>query len=225
MARLNCFIDETGQDDMSSDVYLITLVFHEHVEALDEAIAAYEERLSKRNLPDIPFHMVDLLHGHGDYESLDPAQRKPMLYAFATFVRTLPITYTTLRFDASSTRGRSGLESQIRRAVSDFIFSHLEMFQVYDEIAVYYDGGSSVVAKAVRAAFDFALARNVASYRKPVYAERKLLQAADYLTSIELAAIRYDQGQQSKTYERFFGTRNNLKRNLIKPARRLKEKS
>lgn len=58
-----------------------------------EAMAAYEERLCERNLPDIPFHMVDLLHGHGDYELLDPAQRKPMLYAFATFVRTLPITY------------------------------------------------------------------------------------------------------------------------------------
>jgi len=220
--RLNCFIDETGQDDMSSDVYLITLVFHEHAEPLDKAMSAYESRLSDRGLSDVPFHMVDLLHGHGDYEGLDPAQRKPMLYAFATFVRTLPVTYATLRFDASSTGGRSGLESHIRKAVSDLIFSRLERFQVYDEIAVYYDGGSAVVGKAVRAAFDFALARNVASYRKPVYAKRRLLQAADYLTSIELVAIRYDQGRQSKTYERFFGTRNNLKRNLLKPARRLK---
>ena len=202
MARLNCFIDETGQDDMSSDVYLITLVFHEHAEPLAEAMAAYEERLFERNLPDIPFHMVDLIHGHGDYESLNPAQRKPMLYAFATFVRTLPITYTTLRFDASSTRGRNSLESQIRRAVSSFIFTHLERFQAYDEIAVYYDGGSSVVGKAVRAAFDFALARNVASYRKPIYAERRLLQAADYLTSIELAAIRYDIRNANRAVDR-----------------------
>ena len=208
---------------MSSDVYLITLVLHDHAAPLDEAMTAYEARLAERSLPDIPFHMVDLLHGHGDYELLDPAQRKPMLYAFATFVRTLPITYVTLRFNASSTGGRNGLESHIRKAVSDFIFSRLDRFQAYDEIAIYYDGGSAVVGKAVRAAFDFALARNVASYRKPIYSERRLLQAADYLTSIELAAIRYDQRGQSKTYERFFGTRNNLKRNLLKPARRLKE--
>ena len=206
---------------MSSDVYLITLVFHEHDKGLDEAIAAYEIRLAERNLPDEPFHMVDLIHGHGDYELLGPEMRKPMLYAFATFVRTLPITYTTFRFDASSTGGRSSLETQIRKVLSDYIFSRLDRFQAYDEIAVYYDGGSAVVGKAVRAAFDFALARDVASYRKPVYAERCLLQAADYLTSIELAAIRYEQGRQSKTYERFFGTRNNLKRNLLKPARRL----
>lgn len=206
---------------MSSDIYLITLVFHEHSESLDKAIAAYEARLAERGLPDIPFHMVDLLHGHGDYAGLDPSQRKPMLYAFATFVRTLPITYVTLRFDANSTGNRNSLETHIRREISSFIFSHLERFQAYDEIAVYYDGGSAVVGKAVRAAFDFALARNIASYRKPIYAERKLLQAADYLTSIELAAIRYDQGGQSKTYERFFGTRNNLRRNLLKPARRL----
>lgn len=208
---------------MSSDVYLITLIFHEHTKSLDRAISNYELRLSERGVPDVPFHMVDLLHGHGDYEGLGPSQRKPMLYAFATFVRTLPVTYATLRFNASSTGGRNDLESHIRKAVSDFIFSHLERFQAFDEIAIYYDGGSAVVGKAVRAAFDFALARNVASYRKPIYAERRLLQAADYLTSIELAAIRYDQGRQSKTYERFFGTRNNLKRNLLKPARRLRE--
>lgn len=206
---------------MSSDIYLITLVFHNHQDSLDEAIRAYESRISERNLPDIPFHMVDLLHGHGKYEGLGPIQRKPLMYAFATFVRTLPITYVTFRFNSSSTSGRSGLESQMRKSISDYIFSHLKIFQAYDEIAVYYDGGSLVVGKAVRAAFDFALARNVANYRKPVYEERRLLQAADYLTSIELAAIRFDQGRQSKTYERFFGNRNALKRNLLKPARRL----
>ena len=165
--------------------------------------------------------MVDLLHGHGDYENLDPSFRKPMLYAFATFVRTLPISYAVLLFDATAVGGRSSLESQIRREISDVIFSHLEYFQVFDRIAVNYDGGSSTVGKAVRAAFDFALARDVTDWRKPVYAERRLLQAADYLTSIELAAIRYGAKQQSKTYERFFGTRNDLKRNLLKPARRL----
>ena len=146
-----------------------------------------------------------------------------MLYAFATFVRKLPVTYVTLRFDANQANDRDGLEIRIRKALSEFIFSRLERFQSYDEIAVYYDGGSAVVGKAVRAAFDFAFARNVTSYRKPVYAERRLLQVADYFTSIELAAIRYGQGRQSKTYERFFGTCNDLKRNLLKPARRLGE--
>ena len=75
----------------------------------------------------------------------------------------------------------------------------------------------------MRAAFDFVLARNVASYRKPVYSERRLMQVAGYLTSIELAAIRHDRQQQSKSYERFFGSRNNLKRNLRKPARKLRK--
>lgn len=207
---------------MSSDVYLITLVLHEHTDSLDDAIRTYLTHMTERGLPDVPFHMVDLIHGHGAYEGMDPAQRKPMLYAFATFVRTLPVTYVTFRFDSIDTAGKQDLESRIRRSVSDFIFEHLEHFQKYEEVAVYYDGGSSVVSNAVHAAFDFALARNVARYRNPVYSERRLLQVADYLTSIELAAIRYDQGDQSKTYERFFGTRNNMKRNLLKPARRLR---
>lgn len=206
---------------MSSGIYLTTLVFHDHSKKLDGALEGYSRRLAAEDLPDIPFHMVDLIHGHGDYENMGPERRKPLLYAFATFVRTLPISYLTLEFDARDTKGKSALESRIRKGVSDFIFSRLEDFQKYDEIAVYYDGGSAVVGKAVRAAFDFALARDVASYRKPVYAERRLLQAADYLTSIELASIRYDQGCASKSYERFFGPRAKMKRNLLKPARRL----
>ena len=107
MARLNCFIDETGQDDMSSDVYLITLVFHDHSASLDGPIADYVARLGVRSLPDIPFHMVDLIHGHGGYEGLGPELRKPMLYAFATFVRTLPVSYVTLRFDAAEIGDRA----------------------------------------------------------------------------------------------------------------------
>ena len=93
---------------------------------------------------------------------------------------------------------------------------------VFDEVAVYYDGGSPVVGRSVRAAFDFSLARNVTDYRFPIYAERRLMQAADYLNSIELAAIRYKQGEQSKTYERFLGDAGKFKRNLLKPARRLR---
>lgn len=209
---------------MSSDVYLITLVFHEHDKIIDSATSEYMARLAERRLPDIPFHMVDLIHGHGGYTHMSPAQRKPMLYAFATFVRTLPITYVTFRINAADTKNKNILEARLRKNISNFIFERLEYFQAYSEVAVYYDGGSAVVGKAVREAFDFVLARNVTSYRNPIYSERRLLQAADYLTSIELAAIRYSKGCQSKTYERFFGTQNNLKRNLLKPARRLWEK-
>lgn len=206
---------------MSAGLYLITLVFHNHAEDIANSISAYQRRLSHSTLPNVPFHMVDLIHGHGDYKNIGPEQRKPMLYAFATFVRTLPISYATFKYNSRDTHGKKGLNDKICRSVSAYVLEHLNEFQSFDEIAVYYDGGSSVVGKAIKAAFDSALARNVASYRKPIYSERRLLQAADYITSIELAFLRYEEGSQSKSYERFFGTRRNLKNNLLKPIRRL----
>lgn len=220
--RLNCFVDEMGNADMSAGLYLVTLVFHDHNQTLDSPIAAYKERISLGGFPDIPFHMVDLLHGKEEYALFTPAIRKPLLYAFATFVRTLPISYVTFAFDAKHVKNQVELEAAIRREVSGFLFERLNVFQQYDEVAVYYDGGSPVVGRSVRAAFDFSLARNVTNYRFPVYAERRLMQAADYLNSIELAAIRYKQGAQSKTYERFLGDASKFKRNLLKPARRLR---
>ncbi|MBR6460185.1 MAG: hypothetical protein IKS49_08600 [Actinomycetaceae bacterium] len=220
--RLNCFVDEMGNADMSAGLYLVTLVFHDHNRMLDSPIADYKERISAGGLPDIPFHMVDLLHGKEGYASFEPVIRKPLLYAFATFVRTLPISYVTFSFDAKQVKNQVELEAAIHREVSSFLFDRLDIFQQYNEVVVYYDGGSPVVGRSVRAAFDFSLARNVTNYRLLVYSERRLMQAADYLNSIELAAIRYERGEQSKTYERFLGDAGKFKRNLLKSARRLR---
>ena len=199
MARLNCFIDETGQDDMSSGIYLTTLVFHDHSKKLDGALEGYSRRLAAEDLPDIPFHMVDLIHGHGDYENMGPERRKPLLYAFATFVRTLPISYLTLEFDARDTKGKSALESRIRKEVSDFIFSRLEETSrsttrlpfITTAVALWSGKRSgplsiSPLPAMWQATGSRCMRRDARS------------QAADYLTSIELASIRYDQGCASK---------------------------
>jgi len=45
----------------------------------------------------------------------------------------------------------------------------------------------------------------VADYRLISYQDRRLAQAADYFCSIELAAMRYERGEESNTYRKFYG--------------------
>lgn len=48
----------------------------------------------------------------------------------------------------------------------------------------------------------------------------RLAQAADYLNSIELAANRYEAGEVSKSYARFYGSPRSFRQNFLKQARR-----
>jgi hypothetical protein len=65
---------------------------HDQSEHIDNHTVEYERQLPVGGLRDVPFHMVDLLHGHRDYEGLDTITRKRLLSRFNAFVRRLPIS-------------------------------------------------------------------------------------------------------------------------------------
>ena len=218
--RLNIHIDESGTDDMREGSHIVALVFHEHANGLDAHIARYESELARSGLPDIPFHGVKLLHGHADYEGVEPGVRKKLLLRFAALVQSLPIKYALFTHSSSEIDGKTKLETALRRDMSSFAFENLAYFQCFDEIHVYYDGGQKAVSHAVTDALNFALARNVAEFKKPIYGERRLCQVADYICCIERAMAAYDEGRESTTYRHFYGTRRDLKRNLFKPLAR-----
>lgn len=217
---LSCFADEAGQQDMRAGYYMLTLVFHDQTDNIAPLLDAYASRLTLEGLPDIPYHGVDLIHGHERYESESVETRKRLLVAFSMLVRTLPIAYKTFTFDAGEVPGKDALQARMRRDVVNFIFEHLEWFHGYDHVPLYYDGGHGVVSTALRGAFDYALARSVVVYKDVSHEAKRLAQAADYLCSIELAEIRYRQGKVSASYERFYGNPRNFKQNYLKQARR-----
>ena len=101
-----------------------------------------------------------------------------------------------------------------------FIFEHLDDFQRFDFVPVYYDGGHETVSRAPYSAFAYALAREAVIYRDLSYQDKLLAQAADYLCSVELAAMRYPLGGESGTYRRFWGKPRSFKQNYLKQARR-----
>ena len=221
MARiLSCFHDETGEEDMRAGYYMVAMVLHDQEIPISEYIQKYKERLASSGLEDVPFHMSDLLHGHEGYEGMDLADRKRMLVAFGTFVRTLPIEYHVFRYTDFDEKNPDQLASRLGGDVEAYIKSNLSRFQEFDEVAVYYDGGQKSVSKALRNAFDAALASNVATYKKPRYEDKCLYQAADYFCSIELAAKRYESGSVSSTYNKFFGDWKSFRANYLKIAKR-----
>ena len=100
------------------------------------------------------------------------------------------------------------------------LFDHLDFFQAFDDVKVYYDNGQDIVKKALDQSFGFALSKGVLERRKTSMTDYRLEQAADYLCTIELAAIKYAAKEDGETYNKFFGGIGPFKKNWLKQARR-----
>lgn len=85
---------------------------------------------------------------------------------------------------------------------------------------MYYDGDQKAVSTALHDALDYVLARNVADYRDTDHIERRLLQVADYICTVERVADAYSSEQQTKTHERFFGNRRCFMQSYMKQLER-----
>ena len=220
---LSAFLDEAGQErnwEPEAKWYLLTLVLHDQDDDISVPVDAYERYIRSKGLPDIPFHMVELMHGRRSYEGVELADRKRLLMSFNALVQRLPIRYHTFAYRRSEFYDYHMLSDRMKRDLKSFIGDHLAEFQEFDTVAIYYDGGQSAVTQAVHGAFDEALSANTAEYKRLRFQERRLSQVADYLCSIELADLRFMDGDVSATYERVYGSRRMFRANYLKQARR-----
>ena len=219
MRELSIFVDESGTQEATSEYYLVTLVFHDQRVALARYFDAYRESLRLRNLPDIPFHATPLMRANDDYSGIDPGIRHRLMVSFAAFVRDLPVRYKLFAYRCRSIGGPQQLMTTLKRGIVNFIFDHLDYFQGFDRVKIYYDGGQAVVTKALHGAFEYALSSNVIVYKATDFHSYRLAQVADYLCMIELTALKYAGFELTSTDKRFFGSSRDFKKNYLKKAR------
>ena len=78
---LSAFLDEAGQErkwEPGAKWYLLTLVLHDQDDDVSAPVDAYERYIRSKGLPDIPFHMVELMHGRRSYEGIELADLRFM---------------------------------------------------------------------------------------------------------------------------------------------------
>lgn len=220
MRELSLFVDESGGEGLDSSYYILTIVLHEQSRQLASIVAPYEQALVDKGLPDIPFHASPLMNGHDDYARLSVQQRASLLSSFMLLFHHLPIMYKTFFYGKRQYKDLSSLRNSMRRDLVNFFFDHLEYFQQFDRIKVYYDGGQGVVTSAIHGAIDYALARDAVEYRSISPLDYRLAQAADYACSVELVALKFSSNEETATDRRFFGSWGSFRRNVLKTVRK-----
>lgn len=188
---LSVFVDESDGCGGRARYYLLTLVIHNQSENIADKVTRYEQSLIDSDLPNIPFHSEPLLNSHGPYEGIELQARKKMLYSFDLLTQRLPISYRTFVYRRNEFSDLAKLTARMKRDISNLLFDHLELFQGFDEVKVYYDNGQDIMKQALDQSIGFVLSKGVVGRRKTSMTDCRLEQVADYLCTIELAAVEY----------------------------------
>lgn len=147
-------------------------------------------------------------------------ERKGLLVAFSLLVRRLPIRYRSFVYRSNEFGDEQKLQALIRRDLVAMLVDHLDYFQSFDHVKIYYDQGQAAVSHALRSAFEYALSKEATVRREADFRTFRLSQVADYLCAIELAAAKYERHAATSTDEKFFGGSVAFKKNWLKQARR-----
>ena len=134
------------------------------------------------------------------------ADRKRLFVAFFTLARNLPFTYVTFAHRKSEFDGdKIRFEAQLKRDLANYLLTHLERFQSYGTIKIYYDNGQQVVTNALQASIGYALSKEAVVYRKADPKDYRLEQAADLMRTIAPTALNFQASESTETDHKMFG--------------------
>ncbi|MBQ7918555.1 MAG: hypothetical protein IJ324_01255 [Lachnospiraceae bacterium] len=100
------------------------------------------------------------------------------------------------------------------RDISVFIRENLSYFQGYEKVILYYDNGQHELSRILNTV----LATQLTDYdvRKVLPSDYRLFQVADLIRTLELLKIKAERGILSKSEERMFHSKRDLKKDFLK---------
>lgn len=100
------------------------------------------------------------------------------------------------------------------------VWEHIEFFVDFDKIIVYYDNGQVELGTILNAVFSIRFSN--LEFRKAEPQKYRLLQAADFICSMELLRIKRDEKRLSKSERHFFYKPLELKKTFLKSVEKKK---
>ena len=88
------------------------------------------------------------------------------------------------------------------RDIPSVIIEHLDFFQSFDDVKIYYDNGQNIVKQAFDRSVGKVFSKGVVRRCKTSMTDYRLEQVADCLCTIELALVKYEvkeNGGRTKT--------------------------
>lgn len=223
MKELSIFIDESGDFGEIKErpaYYLVTFVFHNQNDGIGRQVSMLEEGVKNAGFDVEYIHTGPVIRREEVFEKYSVDERRKLLYRMLNFVNSSPISYLTVVIDRKEAADKVALSGRLAKAIHMAISAHQDFFMSFDKIIVYYDNGQNELSAILNAVFSIQFS-NV-EFRKAAPQKYRLLQAADFICSMELLRIKRDEKRLSKSEEKFFYKPQELKKTFLKSIEKKK---
>ena len=223
MKELSIFIDESGdfgENKKGSAYYLITFVFHDQEYSINKQVSKLENSVKAAGYDLEYIHTGPLIRREDIFAGYPIDERRKLLYKMLNFVNNCPIHCLTVIVDRKEARDKVSLSGKLAKAINSVILEHQEYFTRFDKIVVYYDNGQMELSAVINAVFSIQFS-NV-EFRIAEPQKYRLLQAADFICSMELLKIKHKENRLSKSEKQFFYKPQELKKTFFKSIERKK---
>lgn len=217
MQELSIFIDESGDFGEVKErpaYYLVTFVFHNQDNNIDQQVAKLEESIKLSGFDVEYIHTGPVIRREEVFGRYSIDERRKLLYKMLNFVNACPISYLTVVVDRKEAIDKVALSGKLAKAINMAISVHQDFFTKFDKIIVYYDNGQHELSIILNAVFSIQFAS--VEFRKVAPQRYRLLQAADFICSMELLKIKRDERRLSRSEEKFFYKPQELKKVFLK---------
>ena len=218
MKELSIFVDESGDFgnyEKHAPYYIVTMVFHDQDIDIAPNINMLNDTLRQIGYGDEQaIHTEPLIRRESPYQYFQPNERRAIFTKLFYFALGCDIRYKSFVFKKNEFENKFKLEARIAREISQFIKNHLEFFQKYEKILLYYDNGQHELSRILNTV----LATQLTDYdvRKVIPNDYRLFQVADLICTLTLLETKITSRGLSKSEERIFHSKKDLKKDFLK---------
>ena len=223
MKELSIFIDESGdfgEVKESFAYYLVTFVFHNQDYNIEQQVTKLEESVKNAGFDVEYIHTGPVIRREEIFAGFSIDERRKLLYKMLNFVNACPISYMTIVVDRKEAADKISLSGKLAKSINRAMNVHQEFFASFDKIIVYYDNGQNELSAILNAVFSIQFSS--VEFRKAEPQKYRLLQAADFICSMELLKIKRDEKRLSKSEEKFFYKPQELKKTFLRSVEKKK---
>ena len=212
-------MDETGEfafGNGASRLYGVSFVFHEQDDNIKKEINNLNDRLKRIGYTDM-IHMAELIAKRGDYANFSIKKRKSIFNAIYEFSNWIPAKYISIFIDKKYINNNKILRQQLINIINEFITYHINYFNKFDKIVMYYDNGQEILSNILIQCFSkFNNFTHISNFN---HKEKILFQVADMLTFIDKYNFKYKNKLSFTKSEKYFFNDFHIKE-ILKRLRR-----
>ena len=217
MKELSIFIDESGDFGEITErpaYYLVTLLFHDQKNDIASNVKKLEDSTQNSGFDFEYIHTGPVIRREDVFSGLSIDERRKLLFKMLNFIVSSPIAYEMAVVNRKEAPDKISLSGKLGREISNVIGKHKAFFDGFDKIIVYYDNGQIELGAILNTVFSIHFS-NV-EFRKAEPQKYRLLQAADFICSMELLKIKKNENRLSKSEKQFFYKPQELKKTFFK---------